>query len=95
MSEAANWTDNVAPVNGDVIHFGGNVRMTPNNDFDAASFTFAGVQFLNDGSSSSNAAFTVTGNELVLNGDIKGVKAVAARKGFPASKSAERAGWTT
>lgn len=74
MSEDANWTDGVAPATGDKLHFGGNERTTPYNDFDPASFKFPEIQFHNDGSSLSNAAFTISGNELVLStGHIRGV----------------------
>lgn len=70
-----NWTDTVLltdalPVAGDDLSFGGIVNAAANNDV-AAATSFAGITFTNDGSiGTQDAAFTLTGNSIILGGDI-------------------------
>lgn len=68
---AANWSGDVAPA-GDgssVLAFTGETRPTPANTF-AADTVFAGINLLNDRSSGKTAAFTLSGNRIVLGGNI-------------------------
>lgn len=67
LSTPANWTDGAAPETGDCLVFAGERRTTPVNDFDPGTTSFKGIVFSNDCTSCS-AAFTLTGNELVLTG---------------------------
>lgn len=68
---AVNWNGDVAPA-GDgssVLAFTGETRPTPANTF-AADTVFAGINLLNDRSSGKTAAFTLSGNRIVLGGNI-------------------------
>ncbi len=68
---AANWSGDVAPA-GDgssVLAFTGETRPSPANTF-AADTVFAGINLLNDRSSGKTAAFTLSGNRIVLGGNI-------------------------
>lgn len=67
LSTPANWADGTAPAKGDCLVFMGERRTTPVNDFDPATTSFKGIVFSNDCTACS-AAFTLTGNELVLTG---------------------------
>ncbi len=67
MSTPANWADGAAPASGDVLLFMGERRTSPVNDFDPAATSFKGIVFSNDCAACS-AAFTISGNELVLTG---------------------------
>jgi fibronectin-binding autotransporter adhesin len=60
LQTAANWVDNIAPVEKDILAFDGAIRTTPYNDF-AAGTEFSSIKF-NNGSSS----FTLSGNALTL-----------------------------
>jgi RHS repeat-associated protein len=59
---AANWATNVAPTAGDDLVFTGNVRTTNNNNF-AAGTTFNSITF-----NASAGNFTISGNQITLNG---------------------------
>nr|MBA3936178.1 autotransporter-associated beta strand repeat-containing protein [Planctomycetota bacterium] len=61
---AANWDFDLAPIAGDDLQFAGATRLTPNNDFTAAT-SFASITF-NSGAS----AFTVGGNAITLAGAV-------------------------
>lgn len=67
LSTPANWADGAAPATGDCLVFMGERRTSPVNDFDPAAISFKGIVFSNDCAACS-AAFTVSGNELVLTG---------------------------
>lgn len=67
LSTSANWADGVAPATGDCLVFMGERRTSLVNDFDPATTSFKGIVFSNDCTACS-AAFTVSGNELVLTG---------------------------
>ena len=68
---AANWSGDVAPASdgSSVLAFTGETRPTPANTF-AADTVFAGINLLNDRSSGKTAAFTLSGNRIVLGGNI-------------------------
>lgn len=67
LSTPANWADGTTPTTGDCLVFAGDRRTTPVNDFDPSTTSFKGLVFSNDCTACS-AAFTLTGNELVLTG---------------------------
>ncbi len=59
----ANW-GGIAPVGGDALFFGGNTRLTPDNDI-LADTSFAGITF-NNGAD----PFTLVGNQITLGGNV-------------------------
>ena len=64
-SDPGNWTGgNSPPLAGDILSFDGNSNATTNNDF-AANTQFNGLNFLGTAGS-----FTLTGNAVLLGGDI-------------------------
>lgn len=76
---AANWSGGVAPASDgtSVLAFGGMTRPKPVNTF-AADTVFAGINLLNDQSSGKTAAFTLSGNRVVLGGNIVAATASAS-----------------
>ncbi|HEV8607904.1 MAG TPA: autotransporter-associated beta strand repeat-containing protein, partial [Tepidisphaeraceae bacterium] len=60
----ANWLGGTAPVANDALVFDGSVRLTPGNDF-AAGTGFTGIGF-----AATAGAFTLSGNQVTLSGDI-------------------------
>ena len=64
-----NWLDNIVPVESRILTFTGEDNTTTTNDI-TADTSFGGIVFANDGNTSSNAAFTLTGNSIVLAGDV-------------------------
>jgi len=67
----ANWTPDGKPdADGSAaLVFSGTARTAANNDF-AADTVFAGITFGNDNSSGKTGVFTLSGNRIVLDGDI-------------------------
>ena len=61
---AANWVGDVTPLPGDSLIFAGSTRLTPDDDFAAATI-FASIAF-----NSGSAAFTVGGNAIGLTGGL-------------------------
>jgi autotransporter-associated beta strand protein len=59
-----NWNLDLPPVPTDVLFFGGNTRLTPNNDF-LLSPQFNGITF-----NAGAGAFTIGGNAITLGGNI-------------------------
>ena len=64
LATAANWLGGVAPPPGSTLIFDGAINLTANNNF-APNTVFGGLVF-----SSTAGAFTITGQPIVLNGDI-------------------------
>jgi autotransporter-associated beta strand protein len=67
----ANWNPDGAPASDGTatLAFSGNMRNAATNSFDADT-VFAGITFLNDRSSGKTSAFTLSGNRLILGGNI-------------------------
>src|SRR5882672_4268842 len=63
-STATNWAGATAPVAHDALIFDGFARLTPNNDF-AAATAFDGITF-----AASVGAFNLVGNQITLSGNI-------------------------
>ena len=63
-STATNWEGNTAPVAHDALIFSGVARLTPNNDF-AAATAFDGITF-----DVGAGAFNLVGNQITLSGDL-------------------------
>src|SRR5881409_3160682 len=63
-TSSANWLSGAAPVAGDALVFDGLQRLTPNNNFAAAS-SFTGIGF-----AATAGGFTLGGNQITLSGDI-------------------------
>ena len=92
LSTAANWADGTAPASGDALVFAGNVRTTPVNDYDPETTTFTSLVFSNTcATAETSAAFTLSGNRLVLNGTdgVFGRSVVAAANVTDTTKSIE------
>ena len=92
LSTAANWADGIAPASGDALVFAGNVRTTPVNDYDPETTTFTSLVFSNTcATAETSAAFTLSGNRLVLNGTdgVFGRCVVAAANVSDTTKSVE------
>ena len=66
---AANWDLDVAPVAGDALVFDGSTRLTPNNDF-AAATSFASITF-----AATASAFTLSGNSVTITGGATAITA--------------------
>lgn len=59
-----NWDNNIAPSTYDALYFAGSTRLTPSNNY-AANTQFNGITF-----NSGAGAFTLSGNDIKLGGNI-------------------------
>ena len=64
-SSGTNWVGGVAPAANNILEFGGTTRLTTNTNDIAAGTQFNGITFNN-----TAGAFTLSGNDIVLGGDI-------------------------
>ncbi|RYD67330.1 MAG: hypothetical protein EOP83_03045, partial [Verrucomicrobiaceae bacterium] len=73
----ANWIDDVAPVANDALVFAGSINLSPQNNFPAGT-NFSGLSF-----AAGASAFTLSGNEVTLRGNVANNSANTQTAGIP------------
>ncbi|MDF1824339.1 MAG: autotransporter-associated beta strand repeat-containing protein [Verrucomicrobiales bacterium] len=68
-STVTNWVSDGPPVDNDTLIFAGNTQVTSTNDLTVDTI-INGIQFTNDGTASELGEFTLSGNQIILNGPI-------------------------